>query len=1129
MIRVICSRYAEEASQGLFSLMKKSMEKGRRAYLVVPSQYTVEAEEALFSYFQTDVLLNMKVKSFSSLQREILQQAGGLKKTPLSEAGRRMLLRLILEDPQMDFEVFSKEVRKKGCLERLAKDLQEYKEYGMEAETLLDLGRKLDHAPHIQKKMEELSKIFSLYQKEVESRFSDSDDRLSQAFEKLSNVSIFEGIDFYFDSFYSMSKIELEALSSLYKKGLDVHIALCLPFEIAIKLITIEDRDIKMLLDESMGQGEVFELSSRFFKKLQEFAKDKLVVLDAKNDAKPKPVFQDLSSKLFSFRFEQGVDEKPPITLYRYRNTREEVEGVVIAIKKKIQEDQAHFHQFQVVITSDEEYGLFIKHIFSKEGLPFFMDEIRSLDYHPLLIYIKSLLQIIEKNYRKEDVLQLLKTGLTGVNRKDIEVYENFVERRKIQRGMFLQEKYFLLDENFAERYPRKREKWEEEYRIAHDVNQKLLTICQSFSLALDKAENIRDYCKELFLNLEETGIKQALHDKEEKLKEQGKQEEWEENKQIWDQFLEVLDQLVLIAGEEKSDFALFHHLLDEGLSSISVGIIPPFQDQIIVTSIHRSRTRTRDFVYFLGFSDLYFPSAEKKASLLTELEIDLIQEMGFFLPSMQAFRDQEEKLSFSIQLSKIGEEAHFSYSALSSSNEPMNRSLYLDKLVEVFPKVQEESISSFPLEDEVYSLSLLEKHLANYLRQGGKVQEEASKLLEMLKKSPHDELAYRIEDALHYDNKREDLSPLSVQALYPSSKPLSCSQLEAFSRCPYQYFIQYGLRPDEIRVFDLDARDFGNLIHGSLDLWTAKMAEDLELYKNKNIEEGRQDLLQAYMTSLLWTLDRERREDVKNEFYLSLVKKTLLENSSTVLKHLKKSDILQIDQELCFSKNGPLQPISFKIDDHEYFIEGQIDRLDQIPLPEPHLQLIDYKTGNKQFDLSRLLGGLDLQLLLYLKAGMSHTGLSPMGCFYFSIQARDRVNEEEGKKEKPVLDGLILKDEKILDKTDEALYRMQGRKRDFLEKDNALTKSQFNSIIDHSLEQAKINLCKRQKGQIAVHPYRLEKSNVFTPCNNCSYQTLCRFEKTNQFASYRKIENIGLKEWKENIHGGFYTDKGTK
>ena len=92
MLNLYASRVPMEAWYALTDAIRQSIAAGRHAYLVVPSQFTVEAEQALFAALDTPILMKAQVKSFRSLVRDILQEGSGLRTPVLTEEGRRMLV-----------------------------------------------------------------------------------------------------------------------------------------------------------------------------------------------------------------------------------------------------------------------------------------------------------------------------------------------------------------------------------------------------------------------------------------------------------------------------------------------------------------------------------------------------------------------------------------------------------------------------------------------------------------------------------------------------------------------------------------------------------------------------------------------------------------------------------------------------------------------------------------------------------------------------------------------------------------------------------------------------------------------------------------------------------------------------
>ena len=55
------------------------------------------------------------------------------------------------------------------------------------------------------------------------------------------------------------------------------------------------------------------------------------------------------------------------------------------------------------------------------------MDQKKGILNHPLVIFLRSAMDVVEKNFAYEPVFRYLKTGMTTLNPEDIDILENYV------------------------------------------------------------------------------------------------------------------------------------------------------------------------------------------------------------------------------------------------------------------------------------------------------------------------------------------------------------------------------------------------------------------------------------------------------------------------------------------------------------------------------------------------------------------------------------------------------------------------------------------------------------------------------------------------------------------------------
>lgn len=1149
MITIHLDRNPDRVTASLVEAMKR--ENTAFQYYVVPSQFTVEAEQELMDRLHQSVLFRISVKSFPGLEREIFSKGRGLAETTLTETGRNMLLRLLAEEHSSDWSAFPAEARREGFYSRLSKELKEYKQYGIRPELLEKLGEKSKEASASAEKWKELAQIYRYYEEALDEGLCDGDDRMREAFAQLEEADLFPDTAFYFDAFHSLSKLELDALEALDRRGYPIHIGITL--DPILGKAFLEDPEIlrsqESYFDRLVEDASVFQLSLHFLSQIVDRAGSSVSLsleVVSKETGEREGQKEELSRRFFSYQTRPiAAEGEIPVELKRYRNTEREMEGVAIAIQRLVQEEGVRYSQIRLVLMDPEEYQEPLRRIFSKEKIPFFYDSVRGVDFHPMIRFLLGALSLAEGGFRLENVCHLLKSGLFPADEADIESYEHFLRRRKIHHGMFFEDRYFQLDENFAALFPHRAAAWREEYELARCMNRKLLHLLEGFPLQKDRSYLLKDFAKALYSLLAQEEIQQAMDRFRAKLLQREDRERLEEDRQLWDHFVDLLEEMVLIGGDRAFALEDLCAMAREGLSNLRLGIIPPYRDQVLVSTLTRSRARVRDYVFLVGMNDTVLPSSPKEDGLLSREEKQLFREEDIFLPSMRDFRMQEETFNFYTVISSFRKRLFLTTAMQSSSNESMEPSPWLSRFQQLYlpGRLPVQSVRDFSYEDYLYTPALLGPSLAQGIREE---DPEAKELLQQLREAPSlneetQQMLEAVTQALAYENHRENLPENLVEGLYGRGGYLSASQLEQFFVCPYAYFLTYGLGVDREESYEVDSLDLGNLIHSSIDQWTGYFAEALEQGSFPDFAKSREEILRSFHDQVPRTLDAVRRSDRGNAFVLDLARHTILEAHQVLYRLSASTKSGRIYHELGFGPHQALQGMRLATDPvsgEDWRLRGRIDRLDQVTLGETnYLQVVDYKTGVRTFDLTSLLGGLNLQLPLYLEAVSSQWEAIAFGFFYLSFVPRSKVNikihrfedlaepdenkVESVEKKEGKLDGVLLADSDALQafdrdlkpngkgsfQVDSQIYSFAGRKKDVLNMDNVLSRGQMTLLLERAKCRAEEAITLRQTGRIALAPYRTAQGK--TGCDYCAFHAICRFEKISQYGDYRIIDSL--------------------
>ena len=102
---------------------------GKRALLLVPDQFTLEAEQALFRHTGAKALIDVEVLSMSRLGNRLLTELGGSKRTFIDKYGRHMILSEIARANRESLQVFRGLEEKNSFIEMVNNFISEIKQY----------------------------------------------------------------------------------------------------------------------------------------------------------------------------------------------------------------------------------------------------------------------------------------------------------------------------------------------------------------------------------------------------------------------------------------------------------------------------------------------------------------------------------------------------------------------------------------------------------------------------------------------------------------------------------------------------------------------------------------------------------------------------------------------------------------------------------------------------------------------------------------------------------------------------------------------------------------------------------------------------------------------------------------
>ena len=1130
-MKVIVSRNPLAIKQEMFARIKEDLKNKRQVYLIVPEQSTLSTELDVFEYYDFESTIDLKVKSFRSIINEILLKEGGLKLDYLSEFSQKLLLKMAINEVRDQIKVYDKSLKEDGFAKLILDFIKVIKSNLISPDQFREINDQASYSQTLKDKMADVSLIYAAYQRLVSKSSYDGHDRVDLAISKIPKMKDYQNISFYIDQFSNMSKQEIELITQLDQ----ISNNLCLNITMDPRLIPSLDSQVpsEVVIDD----GAVFEVSRRFLRALGHGG---LSFIEVKDDSHVNPQIDYLLKKIFSYKKPEKLDEDQAldqIFIKRYKNSDEETEALAINIAKDIFEKNLSYKDIAVVVTDQAEYYDKIKRQFKLNNLSFFMDSHRDLLENPIAKYIKSAIALLGSNFSYEFIVSYMKQAFFSIDQYKLNIFQNFLAQRRIVGDMIFKDKYFEFDQKKLRKDDRYKEEDELNFEIANEVRNIFLESISEFEEDFehdDRKDSMLAWSKRIYEFISLDAALERIGTYEEELKGLDKAEILEENRLIWNKFMEILDDFSKVDSEYSISFEDFSKYLEDALGDIKIGIVPPSKDQIQIGDLDRSRFSKVKKIYVVGFTNRYFPKSHNSPDILIEEEKEDLIDAGIDIENTNKKYADKDIFALYNAISKASDQLVFSYSLVNSSNEAMEEASIL-KYIQVLVKKKNIDLFGGSYLDNIYSKTRLSHYLPTLYRRIANKQEldksEKNFVLSLVAALQTKKDYQTIYNSIALSDKmlvkKDRLSDKALAFAFPEEARLSVSQIENYVQCPYKHYISYGLKPREDSTFNMDAMSFGNIAHKSVDSFIKKHArEDFE--SQDQVEEA---LLDDFEEARDENISSYQLEDPRNRYYIKNLRAMLSVSCFALSEQYKLMDPDETLTEAYYG-HGPFArfpALSYQVDGKTYDLSGIIDRVDVYELDgKKYYRVIDYKTGNKYFDLLKVFYGLDIQLMVYLYTVTKLEESKPLGAFYMKLNHRYRqMGQDEDLDQlimdKHLLDGLATDDLSILMKSDKSfspdsipnslVVKLARNKKDYLKQDAIISEDQFDSVFKRVNSLVEDNIHKIKTGQIQVEPYKLKKK---IPCEYCAYRSICKFG----YNKYRNLEPMSKEEIFENLGG---------
>ena len=97
MLKISTSRYVRDIEKRVFERAAGDHRENRRAYIMVPEQFTLQNEIKLMEAIDAQAVMDIRIMSFNRLAMEALSESGGLKRKYIDDIGKAMAVKRIFQ------------------------------------------------------------------------------------------------------------------------------------------------------------------------------------------------------------------------------------------------------------------------------------------------------------------------------------------------------------------------------------------------------------------------------------------------------------------------------------------------------------------------------------------------------------------------------------------------------------------------------------------------------------------------------------------------------------------------------------------------------------------------------------------------------------------------------------------------------------------------------------------------------------------------------------------------------------------------------------------------------------------------------------------------------------------------
>lgn len=1051
MVTIYKTNTMKDASEFVMNAMRKVDKRNLSVMhtIIVPDRASLEAERQLLR--ASGGSFNMQVRTFRRLAADILPKYDYLSK----QAGI-MALGSIIQDNRDKLICYTKGVDTAGFVADMYDTISMMKYCRIVPSRLGD-----EALPRsVQSKAHDIGLLYQAYIDYTENRFVDSADKMDLLCENIADSQVVKNSYYYIYDFDNLSSQELAIVEQLITHSLGVTAACCVGSKPSDKYLYLDDiyNGVESVCRKCGVTPNIVEGESYCNKYVEQIGRNLY------RYGKCAPIAAD------------GFVE-----IYQGSTRVQEVYSLACRIQNYVRQG-GRFKDVYVVTSDVSKYYNAVSTVFGEFDIPYFCDRQFALSAHPYARFVLDYLTIYRNNGRLGSVLSFVKNYLfcgtaNEDERDDAYLFENYCLKYNVS---YRYDSFKLgKTEPYFDRADRFRAKFDKLYKEA----------------VVPTADTVDNYVETVRSLIERASLIE-LNDKfADEQQASGLEFESKVTRQASEKFEQVLAQAARVLGGRRVKLDEFIKTLAMGVEAVKISVLPVMNDCVIFANMAKARKHDVKFLALLGANYAAMPIVKRDCKLLSDANLKDLIDSGINVEPQIFTENKRERFSLFQLLQEPTDKLYVSYTE-TDGGDALTPSPFVNELCDMFTIGGVRLAPSNTTDEEVYTVR---QALAKVILNNRKLKDN-----QVVKMS-----AYAILSEMYGDEQRQyeftkngkQTSVDRGSELYLKNARTSVSQLTDFFKCPYRFYLQYGLNVKPRSVAELQTADLGNILHAVLETYVRDMRLD------ESAEETKAKAKQCFDDALFDDFYKGLRNDPQMQGAIEQLEAECIRLCQVVKEQLASSDFTNLATEMSFGIDDGCPPVEVEFDGGKFSLVGKIDRVD---VHGNKFIVIDYKSGAgaAHYGEKDLYLGHKMQLLVYVKAVLNQqSNLRPAGFYYFNIHnnfvevGADKVYFYNGRTLDDV-DVACAIDKKLKDgKSAKLGLKLKANGELNRQGSGLLTDEQFDNQINYAFELIAKAGNLMQQGYAAVSPYE-------GACSYCDYKDICYFNDVYAYDA-RKVNEV--------------------